>query len=180
MATITRIIETERENYDRIHLFREGLFYKAHQHSAFMFNTRIKSFKTVKKFYKAAGCDVVMLGFPSKMLSGLFPEEIVIEEIEDGHISIPCSPHIDLEAYGQWFDSIQYAPEKKKGSKPVAENDSFSLNFDIQLPSTLGDTQHKVLRDLESFDVGNATPIECMVFIGKLKSDLKRGVSGSV
>ena len=75
MATIQEILKIEGENTEHIHLFREGMFLKAYQRSAFLFQNQVKKFKSVKKYYKGANSDVAILGFPSNQFAELFPTE---------------------------------------------------------------------------------------------------------
>lgn len=168
--TIKQIIENERENFDRIHLYREGLFLKAYQHSAFLFNINVRDFRAVKKYYKSTDCDVVMIGFPSSMLDKLFPG-IEAEEASDGHICFPC-PRLDEDAYGAWFPSVERTPEKK----PRKDEGQTTLQlFDTSvITRQIADASARVLHQLEVFSIENATPIECMVFLSRLKTELKK------
>ena len=181
MATIDQIVENEDQNRDRIHLYRIGLFYRAFQRSAYLFLTNVRNFRAVKKHYKATRCDVVMLGFPSSLLDELLPPESV-ETHEDGHISV-SSPALDLQLYQAWFATVKIEPEKKKAVKietipqaPKVAPAQPQLPF-APAPAPCGEIQNRVLRDLETFPVENSTPLDCMIFLSKLKSELKKGTT---
>lgn len=211
-TTIVQILENEQENTDRIHLYREGLFLKAYQRSAFQFHTHVKPFRAVKKFYKSTDCNVVMLGFPSSNLERVFPDGNY-EQAEDGHIVVACPP-LDERAYEAWFGIVEMVPEKqvrrKGGSNPQTHippvspvpADEFEFAEVAALPSVRvydrdsvadavahrsdaganygGMAGDRVLRELEVFPIENSTPMECMLFLSKLKSELKKGTSGGI
>jgi len=211
MAAIAQILENERNNTDRIHLYREGLFLKAYQRSAFLFHTQVRAFHAVKKYYKAVECDVAMLGFPSDRVGEIFPGGV--EKMADGHFVAVCSEPLDERAYQLWFASVSPAPEKKprtKGASFLAAA-CVSASSEPSVPATpiaglpsapapdlfggygvVGGVVHgggngndrggradeKVLRELEKFSIESATPIECLLFLSRLKSELKSELGG--
>ena len=56
--SIDNIIKNEAVNYREIHLYLEGIFWKAYQRSAFLFATNVCSYKAVKKKVKLVNADV--------------------------------------------------------------------------------------------------------------------------
>ena len=59
-------IRTEAVNTDRIILYREGLFWKAYERSAFAVCSQVRAFKTTKKALKTlGGGHLVSIGFPA-------------------------------------------------------------------------------------------------------------------
>ena len=59
-------IRTEAANTDRIILYREGLFWKAYERSAFAVCTQIRPFKPTKRSLKTlGGGELISIGFPS-------------------------------------------------------------------------------------------------------------------
>lgn len=59
-------IRTEAANTDRIILYREGLFWKAYERSAFAVCSQVRAFKTTKKALKTlGGGHLVSIGFPA-------------------------------------------------------------------------------------------------------------------
>ena len=148
MASIKEILKTEETNTGDIHLFREGMFLKAYQSSAYLFFNNVKEFKTIKKHYKAAGCNVIMLGFPSTRFAELFPEEDS-SKAAGAYIRISCKS-FDRADYKRWFDSIELQSVKSEQAEP------------------------DILAKIRQFSVERATPLECMMFLSELKSDLDR------
>ena len=58
-------IRAEAENTDRIILYREGLFWKAYERSAFAVCTQIRPFKPTKRSLKTLdGGELISIGFP--------------------------------------------------------------------------------------------------------------------
>ena len=48
MSNLQEILKTESENTDKIHFYREGVFYKAYEKSAYLFVTHVKPFMVKK------------------------------------------------------------------------------------------------------------------------------------
>lgn len=80
MSTIIQILSTESANTSNIYLYREGIFYKAYERSAYAFVTGVQKFMVKKKFVKCANQEVVSIGFPSDGLYKHFTKEQVIEK----------------------------------------------------------------------------------------------------
>ena len=66
--TIKEILEIENANADMINLFKEGIFWRVYQKSAYYFVRHIKELKVLKKFYEIVNCEVVYAGFPDTIL----------------------------------------------------------------------------------------------------------------
>ena len=112
-------IRAEAENTDRIILYREGLFWKAYERSAFAVCTQIRPFKPTKRSLKTlGGGELISIGFPSstedRVLDGLTRLEtepdrlvlsarrpVVVAEFEAWKASVPLalprSPKADAE-----------------------------------------------------------------------------------
>lgn len=74
--TSRELIAAEANNTDRIALYREGLFWKAYERSAYALCTQVRRFKPTRKILKTlAGGDIVSVGFPAiaadRILAGL-------------------------------------------------------------------------------------------------------------
>ena len=67
--TFKEIIERESCNEDSIWLYREGMFVKAYERSAFFAHALIHEFKLSKRFIKNVNMDVISLGFPKSLAS---------------------------------------------------------------------------------------------------------------
>lgn len=102
-------IRAEAENTDRIILYREGLFWKAYERSAFAVCMQVRPFKPTKRSLKTlGGGELISIGFLSstedRVLDGLTRLEtepdrlvlsarrpIVVEEFEAWKASVPLA-----------------------------------------------------------------------------------------
>lgn len=104
MNRIVQILSTESVNTSNIYLYREGIFYKVYERSAYAFVTGVQKFMVKKKFVKCANQEVVSIGFPCDGLYKHFTKEQVIER--DNGIQVKLEQQIDVTAFEQWKHSI--------------------------------------------------------------------------
>lgn len=72
MATIKEKLEMETAKKDNeVILHREGVFYIAYEHSAWLFSVSLHSFKVKKTYVKCVARDIVSVGFPMASLNRL-------------------------------------------------------------------------------------------------------------
>jgi hypothetical protein len=64
MASIQEIIKNESSDSKLIHLYREGIFLKGYEQSAYLFITHVKPYQVKTKYFKNAGQWVSSTGFP--------------------------------------------------------------------------------------------------------------------
>lgn len=64
MSTIKERIEREQSNCDKIYLYKEGIFYRAYERSAYLWITNICNYEIKKRYVKTIDRDIVYLGFP--------------------------------------------------------------------------------------------------------------------
>jgi hypothetical protein len=169
MATIKQILEIEDSNINHIHLFKEGLFLKAYQHSAYLFYTTVKPFKPVLKYFKVAQRNLVLLGFPSSRLPDLFPQTNV-KQVEEGYYRIEMTPDsgvFDVEKYNEWFLSIE--EQQKNDAEALlikhSQQDVSIVNKELS-DSTL-------IEKILSFPLERSTPLDSMLFLSELQSNLR-------
>ena len=63
--TKRQIFDEEEDNYSRIILHREGVFWKAYNHSAFMLCSQVREYKIATNFYNSIQFDALFsVGFP--------------------------------------------------------------------------------------------------------------------
>lgn len=171
MASITEIISQEKNNTTNIHLYKEGLFWKAYQHSAYRIDLIPGcAYKLIKKHIKAVNCEVVSLGFPSLNISKHFREEQV-KYINDLHICIEDKV-IDVDDYSDWFSQIPLFianPPKSKKEEYITKVHLFEPVSDIAFIPPASET---IINRLRNFRIEQATPMECMLFLSQLQKDL--------
>ena len=112
---IAEIQDIEKINSESIHLFKEGIFWRAYEKSAWRFVKNIKQYRALKKYVKAVTQDMVYLGFPENIL-----EEIIqiagqkgchIEKTET-KISISGLP--EIAGFEAWKSEIERIAVKHK------------------------------------------------------------------
>ena len=104
--TFKEIIERENQNVDSIWLYREGMFMKAYERSAFFAHTFIHEFKLSKRYIKTVNMDVISLGFPEqtipKWLNGY-----VYEWEQDGLLRCHMRKVFDEVEFHNWKEVVR-------------------------------------------------------------------------
>ena len=105
IMTFREIIDREDQNTDSIWLYREGMFMKAYERSAFFAHTLIHEFKLSKRYIKTVNMDVISLGFPEqtipKWLNGY-----VYEWVQDGLLRCHMRKAFDEVEFHNWKEVV--------------------------------------------------------------------------
>ena len=101
--TFAEILEIEDTNKDKIFLHAEGGFYKAYEHSAFLFHTRIKDFKLSYRFIKVVNRQVISLGFPMDSLAR-WSYNYPLTQLQDKLFCLEINETIDEVEYQNWTE----------------------------------------------------------------------------
>jgi peptidoglycan hydrolase CwlO-like protein len=67
--TVKEILEIENANTGGINLFKEGIFWRVYEKSAWRFVKNIREYRVFKKYVKAVKQDIAYLVFPESALS---------------------------------------------------------------------------------------------------------------
>lgn len=116
-------ITAEATNTDRIILYREGLFWKAYERSAYALCSQIRPLKPTRKVLKVLdGGDLISVGFPtateSAVLGGL--ERL---EVAPDRLVVAAPQRIDDEAFSAWKASVPVkVPTVRKPVDPAADS----------------------------------------------------------
>lgn len=157
MASTREILDKELENPDYIHLYSEGIFWKAYQQSAYRMILKAGKLKPLKKYIKTVDCEVISVGFPDSTLHKYFSEE-EIERTADGKlIRIPCTEP-DVQEYEKWFSSVAVSEAKKTETAAQSE--------------TIGEIERTVLRKIKEYNVEASTPMQSMIFLASIRKEL--------
>lgn len=157
MAKIADIHNIESKNQNSIHLFKEGIFWRAYNKSAYLFDKQVKGgYKVTKRAYKGIRQTMLSLAFPDSILGNLFDQEQLTTAQEVGYLCVVCNPIVQSE-YDNWFaeQNIYYNQTNNKVT-PEVHNQGMGA----------------IINNLMTFSLENATPMECMNFI----SDIRRQV----
>lgn len=167
MASIDIILAREVHPSTTIHLYKEGIFLKAYELSAYLFVTHIKSFQTKARYYKKVDRALVSIGFPSRCLSSYRRGCMVeFQETADG-VDVVLNVASDEEGFSVWKDQALKQELLRMPAKPAAEEAEGSSSA----PSGLTDRTLK--SKIVSFDLANKTPMQCVWFLAGLQQELQ-------
>jgi hypothetical protein len=151
---IKDIADREEANTDLIHLYRDGLFLVAYEHSAFQWARWVNSYNVRRKFYKSLDRELARLGFPEKELDrNIARSEVELIERVDDRITLR-SPHtLDRFGFENWKRSLEiHLPKVKRPPVVSCDNEVFRL--------------------LEVFKHRRSTPLDCYFLVKDLQRHL--------
>lgn len=159
-----------REKGDLISLYREGLFWKLYNVSAYNFSRLVKPYAVKKKYIKEIKEIVVSIGFPDVLLTGnldkLKPFSSFVN-VTENMIEIGLAE--PLEGYQEWFDQQDIMPEKF----PNPENKKEKKEEEISKNEHCNDTtSEQIIKELRSFPLMQKTPLEVQMFVLELQKKL--------
>lgn len=137
---------------NELRLYKEGVFWVAYEQSAYIIS-QIKELKPTKKMVKKLGQEIVSVGFPNSVLDKVIAEFELIERNEN-QIALRWKHSCDELAYNGWKNNIEIAMPNK-ASMPVAQIRDYSATD-----------------RLLAFDIGNSTPIQCVMFLNDLQQSI--------
>lgn len=136
---MTKILETEAENLDSVHLYRVGAVYRAYERSAFYFTKRVKNYKVSKRLYKEIGREILYTGFYVNIWPGLLAElsskNFSVIVISENHIQIKLSSVPNN--YDRWqqeklqfidFENQKIALQKSLSPKNAPQQEKQNVN----------------------------------------------------
>lgn len=148
MVTISMILRNESNNTHVIYLYKEGIFYKAYERSAYAFVRDCAKFQVKKKFFKCVNQEVVSVGFPIEGALKHFNKEN-IKETEAG-IEVLLTDEITSTDFDIWKKNVSSVP----------------------IESSVSPEHCVVIRKIREFPIEVKTPLECMLFLSELKKEL--------
>ncbi len=138
-----------------IRLVKSGEFYRAYNHSAWLFQCCIADHKVMRKYIKALKREVYYVGFPDKSLFNNIGDHRSSKT--DFGFDIELSPDElpDEAGYETWKATIE-TMESSKG-------DFYSL------PLAGADAEREVIRRIKDFPLESKSMVECTVFLVELR-----------
>lgn len=104
-------IAAEADNTDRIILYREGLFWKAYERSAFALCSQVRPLKPTRKVLKSLnGGDLISVGFPSASESSTLGGLSVIERSDD-RLTVSAPRPLDEREFRVWKNAVPVKPQ---------------------------------------------------------------------
>lgn len=160
MSNLQEILKTESENTDKIHFYREGVFYKAYERSAYIFVTRIKPFMVKRLFIKCVNREVVSIGFPTNSLRSYFAADKITEK--GNEVEVILDTAIVPDDFEKWREGIAMTPAKETIVK----------NKNTHITSEAVGSDELIVTKIKTFPIEVKTPLECMIFLSELKKTL--------
>ncbi len=154
--TVSEIIEIEIGNTGSVILHKEGLFWKAYEHSAYLFHTRIRPLQLSSKRIKYLNRDIIYFGLPDNSLEKLLESNTQWNPERDTNKITINGFHIDQEEFGIW---------KYNNVTPINVPDRSEKSSDYVYAS-------KIFEKIKKFPVLNKSPLDCQNFIIELQNTL--------
>lgn len=195
-------LQLETVNTGVVHLWLEGMFWKAYERSAYIFCRRVSDYKPYKKWVKAVGGEVVAIGFPTKAFDRLVDGRVV-EYVDEKHCLL-TGFNVDaqeLKAFHEWkknlVSSFPYAVVVSNRSPDnIVQGKKESATTDLSVPSNSGtmpvpvpdvgeksvalhelisrlECAENIVGELRRFRMESATPLQCMIFLSGLMGKIK-------
>ncbi len=156
MPTYIEAIKFEEEApAGNIRLIKSGEFYRAYNHSAWLFQCVIAEHKVMRKFIKSMNADVYYIGFPEKSLFHNIGERNSIKTDMGFDIELMEEEIPDEIGYETWKNTIETVPSSK--------SEFYSL------PLAGADAEREVINRLRTFPLESKSMVECAVFLSELR-----------
>lgn len=146
--------ETEKPN-NTIRLIKSGEFYRAYNHSAWLFHCCIAEHKVMRKFVKTLDTDIYYIGFPEKSLFTNIGERNSTKTEYGFDIELTDEEIPDPEAFETWKTTIE--------TQHSSKGDFYSL------PIAGADAEKEVIRRIKDFPLESKSMIDCVVFLAELR-----------
>lgn len=158
MSSLKEIITEESSNTHYVYLYREGIFYKAYDRSAYAWSKYICSYEVKHRYIKSIGAEVLSIGFPVKSLeSKLEGHQYEINDERKVVVKLGEKEIIDPQSYERWREEICVA-----ATNVVRENEVEYVDLDKR-------NNDDLLTEIISFPIETSSPIDCMMFLSELK-----------
>jgi len=180
--TSREFVAAEAGNRDRVILYREGLFWKAYERSAFALCTQVRAFKPTKRALKTlGGGHLVSVGFPAPSETSVLARLERLFVGPDRMVLSAARPIIE-EDFRLWKASVPLAapPKRSAGPQPIDSPASDASVPDTPAPDIpVQDTSVpvdftmsnacRVAEALRGFSLASKTPMDCMMFIAEMQ-----------
>ena len=159
MPAYIDVIQFEESAPPRIiRLIKSGEFYRAYNHSAWLFYSFIAEHKVMRKYIKSLKCDIYYIGFPEKSLLNNIGERKSIKTEYGFDIALLETEIYDEAAYETWKTSID--------TEHSSKGDYYSLP-----PAGIA-AEKEVIKLLRDFPIESKSMIDCVVFLSELRKML--------
>lgn len=156
MASLVDMVKFEEECPPRtIRLVKSGEFYRAYNHSAWLFQCCITEHKVIRKYVKSLQRDVFYIGFPGKsLLNNIGKRE---SRTTDYGFDVTLSEEEvpDDDGYETWKETVS--------TEQASKSDYYAL------PLSGTEAEREVIKRLREYPIESKSMIECTVFLAELR-----------
>jgi hypothetical protein len=142
-----------------VRLHKEGVFWIAYEQSAYI-TSQVKSLKPTRKYIKKLGREIVSVGFPDTVLEKIILR-FTLKERNETHVVLETESPFDEVAYNEWKAGIRTTATAVQPVRPPEKD-------------------YSVTDRLLAFDIGNSTPIQCVMFLNELQQSVIKGNNGAL
>lgn len=100
MPNLSEILQNESTNTGAIFFYREDVFYKAYERSAYLFVKYVRPFQVKKRMVKSVKQEVVSIGFPTNSLINYFSSDKIKEK--ENIAEVDLEKIIDMDELRAW------------------------------------------------------------------------------
>jgi hypothetical protein len=167
---ISDILIKENNNSGQIILYKEGLFWRAYEQSAYLFSKHVRKYQLIRKHFKNVGKEIVFLGFPHSAKEDVL-KYISKQVIKSNEKQIIISGYkFDEAGFREWKKSIELKastmPDNSLASEP-------EINYSVNKQDN---PENSILEMIQKFPVASKTPVECQQFI----IEIQKQINGSL
>lgn len=156
MASYIDVVKFEEETpANTIRLIKSGEFYRAYNHSAWLFQCCIAEHKVMRKFIKALKSDVYYIGFPEKSLFNNIGERNSVKTEYGFDIELNDDEIPDEQGFETWKNTVDTSHSSKG-------------DFN-SLPLAGADAEREVIRRIRDFPLESKSMVDCAVFLAELR-----------
>lgn len=157
MPTYVEAIKFENAAPPRtIRLIKSGEFWRAYNHSAWLFSCCIVAHKVLRKYVKALKDDVYYVGFPVSSLFQTIGDHQSVKTELGFDVALTEEEMPDEAGFETWKATVN--------TEPSSAGDFHSL------PLAGADAEREVIRRLREFPLENRTMVDCAVFVAQLRA----------
>lgn len=164
MPNLSSILSTESSNTHTLYFYREGVFYKAYERSAYLFVKYIRPFQIKKRIVKSVKQEVVSVGFPTNSLPNYFSADKIKEK--ENVAEIELEKEIDIHEFELWKAEI---PLYQEGSSMCGQSANSKEDHEAHHNKCF---ENETIMKIKMFPIEGKTPLECMLFLSELKKNL--------
>jgi len=156
MATFVEVVKFEGEApLHTIRLVKSGEFYRAYNHSAWLFQQCIAEHKVMRKYVKQLKEDIYYIGFPEKSLIGNIGERHYQKTDMGYDITLTEEETPAEEGYETWKATVK--------TEQSSKGDFHSL------PLSGAEAEREVINRLREFPIESKSMVDCTVFLASLR-----------